>query len=489
MLFNSFSFLVFFPIVLLVYFIVPAKLRYLWLLVASYYFYMSWNPKYAILIAISTLITYASGRMLGAVSLSCMNSSKGNRARKLVVAASLISNLSILAVFKYANFALQNVNNLLSLLNIQVLEYSFDLLLPVGISFYTFQALSYTMDVYRGKIEPEKNLLKYALFVSFFPQLVAGPIERSGNLMKQVQNIATKNIYNMQAVHQGCLLMLWGFFQKLFIADRAAVYVTSIYENYQNYGLIELGAASVIFAIQIYCDFDGYTNIARGAAKIMGFDLMVNFKQPYFATNIKEFWRRWHVSLTTWFTDYLYIPLGGNRKGFARQMVNIFIVFLVSGLWHGASWHYMIWGCIHGIYQIVGALKSKYCKPPKEGVLQNALNMLITFVLVDFAWIFFRADSTMQALQILRQMATCFYGEGLIVAALGEIETAVLLLGILCLFVVDYLKNKEIPLYDILMKQCIVLRYAFYLIAVELVLLLGYYGSAYDASQFIYFQF
>ncbi len=281
-----------------------------------------------------------------------------------------------------------------------------------------------------------------------------------------------------------------GFFQKLFIADRAAVYVTDIYGNYQNYGLIELGAASVIFAIQIYCDFDGYTNIARGAAKIMGFDLMVNFKQPYFATSIKDFWRRWHVSLTSWFTDYLYIPLGGSHRGFARQMINIFIVFFISGLWHGASWHYIVWGCIHGVYQIVGALKKKYCKPPKQGVLRNAIRMLVTFALVDFAWIFFRADSTVQALQILWQMVTCFNGAGALSGTeIGRGELPVLLVGIVCLLVVDYLKNKEIPLYDILMKQCIVLRYAFYVIAVELVLLIGYYGPAYDTSQFIYFQF
>ena len=327
MLFNSIEFLVFFPIVSGLFFIIPKKFRCLWLLIASYYFYMSWNPKYAVLIAFSTFITYISG-----ILMERANTKHGKQA---VVAASFIINLAILGVFKYANFALQPLSAIGAILGLQPIERRLDLLLPVGISFYTFQALSYTIDVYRGTVKAEKNILQYMLFVSFFPQLVAGPIERSGNLLSQIQRVKEINVWEFERVRNGFLLMCWGLFQKLVIADRASVLVNQVYQNYGDYGFLELAIASVLFAFQIYCDFGGYSNIARGAAQVMGFSLMQNFRQPYLAVNIKEFWRRWHVSLTSWFTDYLYIPLGGSRKGAVRKYLNILIVFMVSGLWHG----------------------------------------------------------------------------------------------------------------------------------------------------------
>ena len=329
MLFNSIDFLFFFPIVVGILFILPRKLRCTWLLIASYYFYMSWNPKYALLIAFSTLVTYLSGIAL--------ERCRTNGHKKIVVAVSLVSNLLILFVFKYANFTLHTITVLLGELGIQVADRQLDLLLPVGISFYTFQALSYTLDVYRGDIKAEKNIVRYALFVSFFPQLVAGPIERSGNLLKQIQSVNKINLWNYENIRNGLLLMFWGLFQKLVIADRASILVNQVYGNYADYGFVEIVIATVLFAFQIYCDFDGYTNVARGAARVMGISLMKNFRQPYLAWNIKEFWRRWHISLTSWFTDYLYIPLGGNRKGQLRKNINILIVFIVSGLWHGAS--------------------------------------------------------------------------------------------------------------------------------------------------------
>ena len=285
MLFNSIDFLIFFPVVVAVYFIIPKKIRYVWLLVASYYFYMSWNPKYAILIAISTVITYMGSLMINRFS-------ENKKVKGLFLCGSLISNLGILAVFKYSDFIIDNLNYILHMLGFTTINRRLDLLLPVGISFYTFQALSYTMDVYNKKITPEKNVLKYALYVSFFPQLVAGPIERSGSLLPQIQNIDKINVWNYERIRDGFMLMMWGLFQKLVIADRASLLVNTVINNYTNYGFFEILIAVVLFAVQIYCDFGGYTNIARGAARVMGFKLMNNFKQPYFAVSIKDFWRR-----------------------------------------------------------------------------------------------------------------------------------------------------------------------------------------------------
>ena len=304
MLFNSMDFLIFFPIVTLIYFVMPKKLKTVWLLISSYYFYMCWNPKYAVLIAFSTVITYLSGLALSYVcGMKNISSDKRNFYKKWIVAASFISNLGILAVFKYADFFLTNMYGLFSALGFTVTERTLDLLLPVGISFYTFQALGYTIDVYRGGICAEKNFIRYALFVSFFPQLVAGPIERTPNLLTQIQQMEKKTLWNWDNICNGLFLMLWGFFQKLVIADRTAIVVNTVYNQYTEYGFIGILLATFLFAFQVYCDFDGYTNIARGAARVLGIRLMKNFKQPYFAVNIRDFWRRWHISLTSWFTE------------------------------------------------------------------------------------------------------------------------------------------------------------------------------------------
>ena len=263
---------------------------------------------------------------------------------KWVIAICLIVNLGILAVFKYANFAISSLNDILGILNVSVVLRRIDVLLPVGISFYTFQALSYIIDVYRQDVEVETNFFRYALFVSFFPQLVAGPIERSKNLLTQMQNIEKIRLWNAKRIASGAILMVWGFFLKMVIADRVSILVDTVFDNYHMYGSVELIIAIIGFTIQIYCDFGSYSLIAIGAAKVMGFELMENFNTPYFARSIRDFWGRWHISLSTWFRDYLYIPLGGNRRGKARRELNILIVFLVSGLWHGANWTFVIWG-------------------------------------------------------------------------------------------------------------------------------------------------
>jgi len=342
MLFNSIDFLIFFPIVTIAYFLIPHRFRYLWLLFASYYFYMCWNPKYALLMATSTVITWASGILIDrANNKKNKTEQEKTKEKKLWVALSFISNLAILFFFKYFDFALANVNAVLAQFNFELIQPAFDVVLPVGISFYTFQALSYTVDIYRKEIYAEKNILKYALFVSFFPQLVAGPIERSKNLLVQFNK---EHHFDYKRVKNGLLLMLWGFFMKLVIADRVAMVVDQVYNNYTQYAGFEIAIATVFFAIQIYCDFGSYSNIAIGAAQVMGFTLMENFRQPYFSKSVAEFWRRWHISLSSWFRDYLYIPLGGNRKGKVRKYINLMIVFLTSGLWHGASWHFVVWG-------------------------------------------------------------------------------------------------------------------------------------------------
>lgn len=323
-------------------------MRYIWLLCASYYFYMSWNPKYALLIAFSTVVTYLSGLLIGIINENNGDSSsqlqKSVRLKKWVVAGSFTVNLAILFFFKYFDFALSNVNRILTAVGISMIEKPFDVLLPVGISFYTFQALSYTMDVYRGDVRAERNILKYALFVSFFPQLVAGPIEQSKNLLSQVEKAHTFQLWNYNRIANGAVIMLWGYFQKMVIADRVALLVDTVYDKYWLYGSTALILASVLFAVQIYCDFASYSSIAIGAAEIMGFSLMENFDTPYFSRSVKEFWRRWHISLSSWFRDYLYIPLGGNRKGKVRKYINTMVVFLTSGLWHGASWNFVVWG-------------------------------------------------------------------------------------------------------------------------------------------------
>lgn len=329
MLFNSIDFLIFFPIVVLIYLIVPRKLKYIWLLIASYYFYMSWNAKYVVLILFSTLITYFSGILI--------EKAPGPGQKKLVVAFSFLANLSALGFFKYFDFFLHNLNKILAIAHVRLIDNPFSFVLPVGISFYTFQALSYTMDVYRGKAAPEKNLLKYALFVSFFPQLVAGPIEKTETLLRQIQESGKSKMVSFEKFVSGFALMLWGLFMKMVIADRISIFVDGVFRELYMAGTVETILAAVAFAIQIYGDFAGYSAVALGAARIMGFELTENFNAPYFADSIGDFWRRWHISLSTWFRDYLYIPLGGNRKGKLRKYCNLMITFAISGLWHGAA--------------------------------------------------------------------------------------------------------------------------------------------------------
>lgn len=493
MLFNSFHFLVFFPIVVFVYFLIPQKIRYIWLLIASYYFYMSWNPKYVLLLLFSTIVTYTSGLLIA--YFSRLNNQRG---KKLTAIASFFLNLSLLFGFKYFEFAIINLNRVLSALHIRLLNPSFDVLLPVGISFYVFQSLSYTMDVYRGEIEIEKNFLQYALFVCFFPQLVAGPIERSKNLLGQLKE---HHNFEFDRVRDGLLLMLWGYFLKLVLADRIAVIVDTVYGDYVTYGGCYLIVASILFAFQIYCDFAGYSTIAMGAAQVMGFHLMENFDCPYFSRSVSEFWRRWHISLSSWFRDYLYIPLGGNRKGRWRKYVNLMIVFLASGLWHGAQWSYVVWGGLNGCFQIIGECLQpikkwyhRFLHMNCESLGHKILNILVTFLLIDFTWIFFRAEQLTTAFAIIKSMFTVYnpwilFDESLYGLGLGRKEFQWMIYSIGILIFADFMKYRGIQIRKVIAQQEIWCRWFCYIVAILYILLLGVWGNSYVESNFIYFQF
>lgn len=489
MVFNSYDFLLFFPIVVLAYFIIPNKFRYIWLLISSYYFYMSWNPKYALLMLFSTVITYLSGIFIEKYS-GDLNK------KKVFVFLSFFINLSILFIFKYFGFMVANINLVFSKIGIEIASPAFDLILPVGISFYTFQALSYTVDVYKKNIKAEHNFLKYALFVSFFPQLVAGPIEKSRDLLHQFDK---ENKFEFERVKSGLLLMAWGFVQKLIIADKLAVIVNNVYENHTIYSGFHFIIATLCFSLQVYCDFSSYTDIATGAAQVMGYKLSPNFLRPYFSKSIGEFWRRWHITLGAWFREYLYIPLGGNRKGTLIKYRNILIVFLASGLWHGASWGFIIWGALHGIYQIIGDILvpirrkvKKILKVDESSFSYRLFQILTVYMLVNFAWIFFRAPSAKIALQIVKKIFTIdvisiFNGS---IATLGftYIELFYVLCSVLLLIGVSLLRRDR-SLRKTIENQHYIFRYIIYTFTIVILIFYWVSGQASGDSSFIYFQF
>lgn len=497
MLFNSTDFLLFFPVVTLIYYIIPHKLRHLWLLGCSYYFYMCWNPKYIVLLLFSTIVTYLSGLFLEICKHSGLSAIHKSIAQKCCVIGSLFLNLALLGFFKYFDLFGATFSRILSILHIHFSVPTFDFLLPVGISFYTFQALSYTMDVYRDEIYAEKNFFKYALFVSFFPQLVAGPIERSKNLLVQINENHPLKYENFR---NGIFLIFWGYFLKLVLADRLAIIVNTVYESPSVYNGFYLIIATILFAFQILCDFNGYTTIARGAALIMGFHLMENFNAPYYACSVSEFWRRWHISLTSWFKDYLYIPLGGNRKGKFRKYLNIMIVFMTSGLWHGASFAFVLWGGLNGLYQVIGEMSKpvrnylvKKCNIRRETFSHHLLKVLSTFILVDFAWLFFRAGTIEKSKEVFLHMFR-FNPEILIDGSLytfgvGEQEFYFLLCALIILGIADYFKYKRINILEKLNHQEAWFRSAAFILLFWTVILFGVFGPEYEASQFIYFQF
>ena len=396
MLFNSLHFLVFFPVVLGLYFGLPARWRPALLLAASYYFYMSWRPAYGLLLAATTLLDYASGVQMSKLATLAQ--------RRPWLALSLASNLGTLFVFKYFNFFRDAAVGLAGALHLPLAAPVLALALPVGVSFYTFQSVAYIVDVYQGRLPAERNLLRFALFVAFWPQLVAGPIERGTQMLPQFRQA---HGFDYGRVASGLRLMAWGMFKKVVLADRFAQMVNPIFDHPRQYPALALVLAVAGFTVQIYTDFSGYTDLARGAARVLGYHLVLNFRQPYFAASVGDFWRRWHMSLSNWFRDYVYIPLGGSRRGAARTQLNVLAVFLLSGLWHGASWTFVAWGALHGTYLVLESLTQPARTAAARALglaarprLGYALGLAATLVLVAYAWIFFRANTLPDALYI-----------------------------------------------------------------------------------------
>lgn len=483
MLFNSLEFLIFFPIVIALYYAVPSKWRWLLLLAASYYFYMCWKPEYIVLIVASTIIDFFSAKGIAKSNKSLQ--------KKLYLSLSMASNLGLLFFFKYFSFLNENARALFDSFNIFYGVPMYDILLPVGISFYTFQTMSYTIDVYRGTTQVENHFGKFAVFVSFFPQLVAGPIERSSHLLPQVHE---QHKFSYNSMVSGLRLMLWGYFKKTVIADRSASVVNLVYNNPDDYQGFQTILATVLFAFQIYCDFSGYSDIAIGTARVMGYDLMVNFRRPYFAKDIKDFWSRWHISLSTWFRDYVYIPLGGNRVSKSRRYFNLFITFIVSGIWHGANWTFVVWGALHGIFQIIAIAKDKLLsKLPaisssvKLGTASHMFNVLVTFILVCIGWVFFRANNIGDAFTILSSFPAISKAQiGLFIFGANVVEDLVIALAFIALLlVVEWLMERIDVLNEWFPRQQSWLRWSFYLLFCFFIFAFG----KFDKTEFIYFAF
>jgi D-alanyl-lipoteichoic acid acyltransferase DltB (MBOAT superfamily) len=491
MLFNSFHFLVFFPVVTAIYFFLPHRARWGLLLIASCYFYMVFKPEYILILAFTILVDYYAGQWIA--------DAVGRRRRWFLI-LSIIANVGILAFFKYYNFLNDTLTSVLGWAGAANPIPAIDILLPIGLSFHIFQSLSYTIEVYRGHQEPERHFGYYALYVMFYPQLVAGPIERPQNILHQLH---TPHALEYDRVVAGLQLMAWGFFKKVVIADRLSAFVAGPYASPELYPGISLSLATIAFAFQIYCDFSGYSDIAIGAAQVMGIRLMTNFRQPYFSRSIAEFWKRWHISLSTWFRDYVYISMGGNRVAPPRWFFNLFITFLVSGLWHGAAWTFVIWGGLNGIYLIVGVLKDKWLASRRPqgsavqpGFLARWRAVLLTFTLTCIAWVFFRAESLSDALLILRrlpvglaELPTQLGDRGFIrqyiMLGQGREDVLVAAAALAVLFVVELWQQRE-PVRQKVATWPPVARYALYYAAVVGILLFG----AFNQSQsFIYFQF
>lgn len=459
MLFNSLQFLVFFTVVTLLYYRIQSLAARRWLLLlASCYFYMSFVPGYILILGFTVVIDYIAGIQIARHE---------GKARKVWLISSIVANLGILAYYKYFNFLL---GSFAGVFQPTYQPAYLDIILPIGLSFHTFQAMSYTIDVYRGNQRPEKNFIVYALYVMFYPQLVAGPIERPQHMLPQFHE---RKQYNYEHVKEGLARMLWGFFKKVVVADRLALLVDHTYEHYTDASGFSLILAAVFYSFQIYCDFSGYSDIGIGAAKVMGFRLMENFNQPYLASNITSFWSRWHISLSTWFRDYVYIPLGGNRKGETRRKLNSFIVFTLSGLWHGANWTFVIWGMLHGVCVMLF--------PGRDKKVMAGNNMHVLFVLVNFAiitclFVFFRSPDMPTALRYLSGMFTFRPGNLSLGMTTVEVLFSFTMIGIVLLREFRWPghtmgSNRNFALYSILM------------------VIACYFFGVFNENQFIYFQF
>ncbi len=482
MSFNSLDFGLFLPVVFVLYWGVFAKhlrLQNAFLLGASYFFYGSWDWRFLSLIIISSAVDYALAILI--------EQSGRRRIRRMLVGMSLLVNLGLLVYFKYAGFFVESFFNTFTFLGHSISSPALSIVLPVGISFYTFQTLSYTIDVYRGRMKASREPIAFFAYVAFFPQLVAGPIERAWRFLPQFME---RRVFDSQKATDGMRQMLWGLFKKVVVADHCAVWANEIFSNHEKYGGAVLVLGTVFFAVQIYGDFSGYTDIAIGTGRLFGFSIMRNFAFPYFARDIAEFWRRWHISLTSWFKDYLYKPLGGNRFGLAQSIRNVVIVFLVSGFWHGANWAFIVWGGLHALYYLpilIAGRHRKHLYTTSKGRMlpgfMEALRMIATFMQVCFAWIFlFRADNLSEGFEFARQMLTQIHlHPGGVLLFLNHPEC----LFVILLFAVEWLQRERSHGLDFSgLKIPTILRWLIYILLANALL---YFDA--PSQEFIYFQF
>lgn len=470
MLFNSFAFVTFFVVVTTLFFVLPHRLRWLMLLLASCFFYMFFVPIYIIILGVTITIDYLAGILI--------EKTPDSRKKKFFLSISIFSVCTVLFVFKYFNFFNANLAAVAAALHWNYSLEALSIVLPIGLSFHTFQSLSYVIEVYRGRQKAERHFGIFALYVMYFPQLVAGPIERPQNLLHQFHR---RKHFDLRRLQDGLSLALWGLFKKVVVADSLAIYTDTIYNASSYHSGASLLVATYCFAFQIYCDFSGYTDIARGVSRVYGIELMENFDAPYLSKSIAEFWTRWHISLSTWFRDYVYIPLGGNRVSLARNFFNVFFVFMLSGFWHGANWTFIIWGALHGVYLIAGRLwgiiRKRLNMSDEPGLLRQKLAVLLTFHLVLIAWVFFRARDVTTAFDIVRRMlrptGQVFYDPILVQCALGAL---IVIASDWLIRRTDFWNNLD--------------RYPVTRFAARLAMLFGICLLGIEnGSQFIYFQF
>lgn len=469
----SVEFLAFFFVVLGGFYLLPGRGKAVWLLAASYFFYGMQDLKYLAVLFILTLVSYFSGLLM--------------KERKAVLIFSIVIQIGTLMYCKYLGFFTGGRLN--------------SILLPVGISFFTLMSVGYLVDVFKKSCEPERDIISFALFVSFFPTILSGPIERGGHMLPQFRKENLNKIrFDSLRIRDGFVRILWGLFLKAVVADKIATMVASVYADPASHGGIMVAIAICLYTFQIYCDFEGYTSIAVGVAYALGIEVMENFKQPYLAITIADFWRRWHISLSSWLRDYIYIPLGGNRKGTFRKYINVLIVFLVSGLWHGANWTFIIWGLLHGMYQVIGTL----LKPLKAGIRRvlkleensfslRAFRVCFTFVLVSFAWIIFQAGNMSEVVTICKRLAhpqfVEIYSGGLYNLGLDKLNVWLVFTGIALTILVDILNEKKIYISKAIAKEKLWIRWPIYLFAILVILLCGAWGSGYSEASFIYQNF
>lgn len=449
--FTSLTFLCFFPIVFFLYLLMPCKARVYWLLIASYGFCMSFGVKYALVLFASTMVTWLAG--------IAIEKWREQAECRWITGGVILLHILLLCFFKFDKH---------------------NLLLPVGISFYTFQSIGYLADIYKGTARAEHHVVRFGLFQAFFPKLVQGPIERSDGLLEQIRGLEEIKLFDLQRMREGLLLLLWGLFQKLMIADRIAIPVNAVYRQAGAFGGIEILIATFLYAFQIYCDFAGYTNMARGIARLCGFELLENFKRPYLSVSVREFWHRWHISLSSWLRDYVYIPLGGSRRGRLRKYGNIMLTFLVSGIWHGTGFHFLLWGGMHGAMQI---LERGWEKAPK------VFRWFLTFCFINVSWMVFRVNSLGDLKGMLRILITDFRLKDPVGMELGGFEWLLLVLGILLMIGKDILNEKGVSFQKILKESSWPIRLFVYTALVSGIVILGVYGGAYDTSGFLYTQF